>query len=980
MSKLHLNNFGGLNERAGTGNPERLEFTTLQNAKREANGNLRRVKAHDFVHESTDDNRDVYVEEDGTVRELTFTEAKTHTNKAQFVKLGRRETLYNLQSDDVAELPKLLIDGGDAPDEIKNSSFPSYGIPFNSNSKIVPDNSGNFYVIESNLEIKELSEVYTGDFKTMSIYDTKISLSVKKYDSVDYKSGIATKIDEPPTDKELYLRGVTPLNFPIKVNHGDNSAYKHMNQHLNWDYCLTPDENTLYIVYSSAMLERRWNSSALTFDDLVYEFLKIVEIDISGDTILHVDTKMYRGYSESYPSSKSDTTEVDKFKSGFGIAHDGTLLWIKGVRFSVKWNTSTFAYTEVDSTISMPYNSTLLYNDSQIFMYEVLDGIYEVNSSFAKSTQTLDLTSGMSSSNFDVLLTKLGKDNVVYLWQDTDDGVYPLNLDTPTVGTIDSNINAFPLYYDSGWVLFNNYILKKSGLDGNYAINQSFINNGRTTSNGFQYQSDDRLNIDTGNAKDFKSIFVDSDPDIKKYDYVYKESNFIAIGVRFNSNLYTPPINYAIVLAGKDRSNLNFSVSDGEILSKASSSNSFASVNEVFLFGNNADVDDYYQISNKSYVSGKALSLPLITTFEGSNYSDVMGISHADGFALYYKSICGVDGRIFAVGGKTDSQSLDTLSQIIFYTDGHPSGLNPASDYILTSDIINPISVVGVQSKCLVIGENDVGFVWDRVEQVFRSHGTINANAVASNGDLAFYLHREGVMLVDQYNIRNISENVIDPEVFKSMSETEFKQCSGAIHGEYGLYILSDPTNKKIYCFDIASCYGTLRSGSNPYVFTTKFDLSSTYDTFNGVFKLQSFYNKVYGQVFINHGGSDYWMTVELFADDSGEASHSWQGSGLTQGEPFDNRNQVIIETNQLVFRPRSAEYFYKSDAVVTPETKKVYKGTETSSNNSINLPINTSLRNHKKQYLKNMKCDHFGIKLTTYGTNFELEEIIING
>lgn len=999
MPKTIIRNFKGLNARADRGNPDELEFKEIQNAKIEANGNLKRVKAHDFVAESTDENIEVFVEEDGTTRELDFESGKTYINKANSVKLGRREYLFNLQDTTLSQLPKMYIDGGLRADEVKNSTFPSYGIPYNESTVLIPDGSGNFYTLEVNLELFERTGGWNDFSKTdaFSCYDSKICYSIRKFENLDFKSHISEKIFVP-TDKEDKKVFVSPrtfgkkrfrknVSFPVFNVNRTNDSNLFVQQYLNWDYCLTPDENTLYIVCSSASYQYFKDPVQTQLGNdpdysKIQEVFKIIEIDISGDTIQR--SNVYTVVNK-LSSQASVTSLSSAFTVGFGVTHNGSnQLYIKGVRWSFIWNSSTkLEGTFEDSTIDLAGNSTLLYANSTVMAYVEEDAIYDVTSALALTTKQIDLTS-KNLSDKDILLTKLGESNIVYLWVADDASVFPLNLSTNTIGTGDTSEANFPLYYNSGWVNFNNKGFDRETSNADSLINQTFIKNANL--NGFSYVSDDIIKVlsTDGERSDFEEFFTNNRlAGGKPYEYDFQKVYFLAIGVRFNDLLTTPPINYATALSrvNEPYPEISFEYFNGIILSKTGAS--FDSVDEIFLFGNTFDdVTDFYFSTKRETPEAtgqNGYSLPL-NGLADLNYADIMGIKHSGGFLIYYTSICAVNGRTYAVGAKTSSQTADTLSQILYYTDGHPAGLNPRSNYILITDIINPIGVVGVQGKCFILGQDDVGFAGDTLEEVFQTYGSVNFNALTSNGDVAFYLHREGVMMVDRYRVRNISDGIIDPDVFKSMSDSEFKQCSGAIHGEYGLYVLSDPTNKTIYCFDIRSCYASFEDGRNPIVFTTKFDLSGTYDTFTGVHKLQAYNNNVYGQCYILHSATPYYMTVQLFADDSGEASHSWQGSGITQAVPFDNRNQIVLRTVELetVNRPKSLEFYYKGDATTSLEMFKTYLGSETALS-AQTLPINTSLSNHKKAYLKDMKSDHFSIKLTTYSTNFELERLEIN-
>lgn len=911
------------------------------------NGNLRTPWAPEVIGVSDPtgtEHKDFYVNKDGTVFWPSFNGAKTYDRVMEVIEITDREVLINHQSNDITQPPYLIIDGAQQDTDISASSFPSYGVPFNELSKIIPLNDGRFMTLEVNLEVESILGENTSRLIPYTTFDTNIKFQLDVFNGTTRESFLRDSIYSGDVEFHSYEN----TNFPFRtvaprLFNSRNGAKSYTQQYFNWDYAVDESENTLYIVCSSCN-----HVGEQQVGHFSKEIFKVIAIDLSG-SIAAVSNifSIAQSHSEAWSSTYS---KAANYKKGFSVTMNGdTNLLIKGIRFSVDYDVSTSTVdTSVDTVLELDEKSCLLYNgdDNTPYVWISGDGVYEFNPATMTTTGSLLIdTSSVSDAENEILLRKT-KSDLVYLWTTENSRVYEMNLTTPAaLSTYDGTDENFLLYFSGTWQRFCNWILRPDGAGA--LINQTVVRNKKL--DGFAFMQDSQFGIYDSIDLRPRDFFYDREIDDETV--IMKTVPFMAFGVRFNDNLRTPPINYCLGLVKNNPpfDTLNLSISNNDVLSKTP--DTFDGVDEVFLFGNEqAALTNFFFVNKRFYNGGLNSSL----TYKGlspdsPDYETVMGIEATDSFVIYYRSVCRVRNRTFAVAVRSDQKDKESLSQQVFYTDGHPAGLNENSDFFLITEVQKPVKVVPLNQYAFILGEVDVGFVFDAGEaNTFRFKGSTCANSLASDGDTAIWLTREGIVAARYDRCEVISDAIIDPNTFRNMSDSNFNACSGAIDTRHGLYVLNIPSESsagKLLCFDMRSVVAALY-GQIPFPLAFRKTLigGSSFESIT-VSKLRSYQGHAYALVvFYESTGALYeYAAVKLFSIEAGSTSNNF-GTGLLSTQGYDNQQDPQIICNRIDLGGLNAKgptrlritYYATNDIDV--EFTSVYDGNEVSAE-SFTLP-----------------------------------------
>lgn len=983
MQNLVIERFNGQAERFEKDpNPNKPTFKELKDLIPDQNGNLKTVRSPEVIGVTATEAKDFYVQKDGTVFWPTFDGGDTYTRTLETIEITDRETLINQQSDAVDNQPYLLVDGAKLDTAISGSTFPSYGIPFTDKSEVIPLGDGRFITLELGLELTSILNQSYPSQKNIDLFDSNIVVSMDVFDGYTKESFIREKIYEPSIELVggglLWARDVS---FPIIGIKGDNKKRTYIQQFLGWDYAVNDSETSIFIVVNSCMhYSQDW--SIHTVD----EVFKIIEVDISGTTaqITNIYSPSIRDF-ENNP--RNEYTALSSFKKGFScaMANENSLINLKGHRFTLQYDMATSTVSnQVDSVLDLPYNSCLLYaeGDNEAFVWVYNDGIYSYDATTGNKTGLKLISTIITNGDYEKakILLRKSRTNESYIYLPTTAGatsVYPLDLNLDTIGSADSNANNFPLFYNVSWTKFCDP--RYGGEDASGAVlNQTILKTNHL--DAFRYIVDSQHDI-YGNKEHiyFKDVFVNRIVDDETYEF--KNCSFVAIGVRFNNHLYTPPINYTLVLANRTYplSQISLDTYSIDIINKAVS-DSFTDVDEVFMFGNEqSSITNYFFISSK-FTTGNEKTLSLVYNTiapDSPNYEKVMGIEPTDSFQMFYKSICRVRSRTFVVAATSTKKSLESISQQVFYTDGHPISVNENSDYFLISEIQKPVRCVPVNQYAFILGEEDVGFIYDVNEvATFRFKGSTCSNSLATDGDVAIYLSREGIVAARHDRVEVISDNLIDPDLFRNLSESNFLNCSGAIDSTHGIYALNIPSENKTYCFEIrsiiASLYNTI---PYPSMFTVSTIGGSGFESIT-ISKLRSYGGHAYAlvQFYEATGGINEWAAVKLFSVQDGQTTNLF-GSGLLSTQGYNNLQSCVMTSNKIALGglnergPRKVKVRYYATDTLNIEVFTYFNGSEQSLGDT-DLPSGGTATNRIERtvFINNAIGDFFYYKITHSG------------
>ena len=377
---------------------------------------------------------------------------------------------------------------------------------------------------------------------------------------------------------------------------------------------------------------------------------------------------------------------------------------------------------------------------------------------------------------------------------------------------------------------------------------------------------------------------------------------------------------------------------------------------------------DYFYSNKALYQKESVFSLDFKVLSTSSNFFDVAGISHTSAFALKYKFLTQLNDYYYAFNTAEEDYEKRVLRS------SAPTSLNTKSDGYLVGELRELTGAVTASSRLFCFTKDSVLILnSSSLERPFHGYGTINFNAIASDGIGVWYINREGVFRADYNRVQMISRNIYSEPMFPNHTDQELKEISAAIDSELRWYIISDPKDKRFYIFNI----DTLKPTKGSLEFS-EFDYSHPT-------KLMSFNGKVYGILNLSitytttnpPSSTTYneYSIVKLF-DSVVSDTKKESGFQYLQNVEYSNRLTKTFEFNEIRKTDRRhrfaryIEFYYKCDQVVTIT---VYKKTDSGKEvvgSSFELPISTTLV-RKKARIDSMIGLGFTIKAETTGELF---------
>ncbi len=984
MPNTIVSTFRGLNERTETTQIDNPDAQVANHVRIDSSGQVHTIdKSHDFVASNgLVEPRGYHINYEGDATAFAPIAGKTFRRSSEYVELSDIEAVLNIQATDGSQRPILFRDGAIAEDGIQNSLFPSYGIPQSENSVLVPLENNQFLVIEANLEIYARPGGLTlvRDREFIRITDARIAISIFKYDGLNlvgryHTKHVAQKRDALRTPDSLEA---VKASFPIASTKGVTeipassiNPGTFISQFLNWDYTIHNSGNNMALAFMSSYRIGRIQPFG-TMERATTEFLHVLDFDISGNNPLDNGSRSHNYNLAETGIALTEANKRTNLNTGMSLAHDGANFYIKGIArdYTIVKDLQT-DFVDQQSTnafVETGGRNYFISNGDSTYLFVPGDGIYNFN--VANFTRGSLLTNISGLTNVE-LLNRQTINTRVYV-QHSIGAAQRVRPFIMPAATPETDLTEYPLSYDTANTTLETYkpFVSDSGITGDL-INQTLFQTAGL--NGFDFENDP-ISLYGANAllNDFADFFV-SEILVGGAEDRYKVCLFFATGVRFNENLFTPPINYCLALVNGSEVEapaiLTFEVSGLGLKNKSSSTNSFNNVDEVFLFANDKGGFDYFFADTTRYEGRSDPAEFSFGDISDQNYESVLGVQFTDAFEIMYQSIARVRGRTAVIATSSSAADENALKKLVLYTDSNPASLNSNSDFFLLDNVDDPVRIVAVNDRFLVIGESRSAFVFEN-DGIEVSIGTISYNSIASNGNVVFMMNREGIWMLNYHNRSLVTDGILDPYLFESLTDDQLIDASAAIDTEYNIYILSVPALNRIFLYDIrtGSFYGTINIAL------------STYDAVSAPIKLNTHYGKAYAIQSVTENTPSVvteWLITKFFAN-TPSAGRTVVNGTLTQTIPYTtifNKEYKINPVAKIDEQHRFAsriDIYYTSGSTVAFTFNQIKVGVETTLT-SATLPVNSNKSAYVRIYLSGQYGSSYNLRFVTVASDFNL-------
>lgn len=410
--------------------------------------------------------------------------------------------------------------------------------------------------------------------------------------------------------------------------------------------------------------------------------------------------------------------------------------------------------------------------------------------------------------------------------------------------------------------------------------------------------------------------------------------------------------------------------------------NSFDYVDEIIFYGADSLASNFFLESKRP------LDITSISPFFGTYVSQLTSIGNvsfldvsnkeytdAPSDKFRYKLLSSVNERYYASSGNAEHESLDDNKNVLFNSQINelPSSLNIKSDTILLRNIENITGMEEVNERLAVFDANNVTMLSGTSQgRLFLNKGTINYNAIASDGNRIIYLRKDGFWLLDYIGLQHISREVFEYSLFGNISEQGFKDASAGIDTTLNIYICSIPELNRIICYDmIDDQFFDIDMNISVFDLGFPYKLRQSNGSVQGLLNISKAYQTMSGTTVYNE-----YSIIEFF---KGVENSSIIESDFVylSIEPYSNVPSCEVKSNRIVLANKRSmlryiEVYYTSTNDITLRLYKINDSSEALTT-TITIPSSSDEFNQKRIYLKGLIGKEFRVEMDITST-FELK------